>query len=199
MKSIFYLLPLLFIAHAYADGTPQKDPEVARFEKLAGEGDARAMTEMGLRYHEGRGVKQDYTLAYDWYMKAIEKGDGDAVNNIAVIFRDGLGLPKNQKIAYLLFLAVHMEGMGNEDTQTRAGRNIDRLVQQLPKDQIYEALSYTWPYVMQMVKSRGKNTQTGADVLPTKERPRIRDNGWWLDSERAGMKFSSPPPWDKVQ
>lgn len=38
----------------------------------------------------------------------------------------------------------------------------------------------------------------GADVLPAQDRPRIRDNGWWLDSEQAAMTFKSPPPWDKA-
>jgi hypothetical protein len=191
------LVTLAVVACAHAATTAPKDSDIARFEKLAGEGDARAMTELGLRYHEGRGVKQDYALAYGWYLKAMEKGDGDAFNNLGVLHRDGLGVPKNQKVAYLIFLAIHMEGMGGEDTQVRAGRNLQRLVDQLPKKEVYEALSYTWLYVVQIVKSRGKNLSIGADVLPSKERPRIRDNGWWLDSERAGMTFESPPPWNE--
>jgi hypothetical protein len=128
-------------------------------------------------------------------MQAIDKGDGDALNNLGVMHRDGLGVPKNQKAAYVIFLAIHMEGLGDDDTQIRAGRNLQRLVDQLPKEEIYEALSYTWPYVVQIMKSRGKNVRAGADVLPSKERLRIRDNGWWSDTERAGMKFESPAPW----
>ena len=67
----------------------------------------------------------------------------------------------------------------------------------LPDKDLHEALSYTWPYVTQIIKSRGKNLKIGADVLPAKGRPRIRDNNWWTDAERAGMKFASPPPWNK--
>ena len=67
------------------------------------------------------------------------------------------------------------------------------------KADLYEALSYTFPYVDQIVRSRGKNLEIGKDVLPTKQRPRIRDNGWWLDSERKQMDFKSPAPWDKIQ
>ena len=26
---------------------------------------------------------------------------------------------------------------------------------------------------------------------------RPRDNGWWLESERAGMKFESRAPWNE--
>lgn len=184
-----------FVLAGVGSAAESKDPEHARFERLAADGDAAAMTELGLRYHEGRGVKQDYARACDWYLKAVEHGDGDAFNNLGVLHRDGLGLPQNRKVAYLIFLAVHMEGMGGDDTQIRAGRNLQRLVDQLPKEEIYEALSYTWPYVVQIIKSRGKNLAVGADVLPSAERPRIRDNGWWLPSERAGMTFESPPPW----
>lgn len=190
---ILTLTVLICCSHAIA----QKDTELSHFEKLASEGDAQAMTEIGLRYHQGRGVKQDYALAYDWYWKAIEKGDGDALNNLGVMHRDGLGVPKNQKVAYLTFLAVHMEGLGDDSTQIRAGRNLQRLANELPKKDIEEALSYTWPYVMQILKSRGKNLCVGPEVLPTKDQPRIRDNGWWLDSERALMTFESPAPWNK--
>ncbi len=196
MRTVICLFTLVFLAAAHAVESPPKDIGVAGFEKLAAEGDAQAMTELGLRYHQGRTVKQDYALAYDWYMKAVEKGDGDAFNNLGVLHRDGLGVPKNQKVAYLIFLAVHMEGMGTEATQMRAGRNLQKLVDQLPKTEVHEALSYTWPYVIQILKTRGKDLSTGPDVLPAKDRPRIRDNDWWLDSERAGMTFESPPPWN---
>lgn len=197
MKYLACFLTLVVLVATRAANSQPKDEDFARFEKLANDGDAQAMTELGLRYHEGRGVKQDYVLAYDWYLKAIEKGDGDAFNSLGVMHRDGLGVPKNQKAAYLIFLAIHMEGMGDDGTQIRAGRNLQRLVDQLPKTDVYEALSYTWPYVVQILKSRGKDLSVGPAVLPAKDRPRIRDNGWWLDSERAGMKFESPPPWNE--
>ncbi|MBI2512993.1 MAG: sel1 repeat family protein [Opitutae bacterium] len=171
--------------------------DFAHYEKLANDGDVAAMTELALRYHQGTGVTQNYQKAYDWYLKAIEKGDGDALNNIGVMHRDGLGVPKNEKIAYLLFLAVHMESLGDESTQMRANRNLRRAMKELPQVQLHEALSYTWPYVVQILKSRGKDLKPSPGVLPAKDRPRIRDNGWWIDSERAAMKFESPTPWDK--
>lgn len=176
---------------------PPTKVDISNFEKMAKAGDAKAMTTLGLIYQQGEGVKQDYTLAYDWYLKAFEKGNGDALNNLGVLFRDGLGVEANPKVAYLIFLAVHMEGMGNEDTQIRAGRNFDRIAHNLSDKDIYEALSYTWNYVNQIIQSRGQNLKIGPDVLPAKGRPRIRDNAWWTDSERAGMKFASPPPWNK--
>jgi hypothetical protein len=194
---VLFTLTLTALIPAAVLAAPPTTVDIANFEKLAKAGDAKAMTTLGLIYQQGEGVKQDYERAYEWYLKAMAKGDGDAFNNIGVMFRDGLGVEPNLKVAYLIFLAVHMEGMGNSDTQTRAGRNFDRVAHNLPDKDLYEALSYTWPYVLQIIKSRGQNLKIGADVLPAKGRPRIRDNNWWTDAERAGMKFASPPPWNK--
>lgn len=168
------------------DAQKRGDYETARkeFTALAEKGDDKAMMELGLMHHTGEGVKQEYDKAMDWYLKAYAKQNGDALNNIAVMYRDGLGVSTNSKVAYILLLAVHMEGLGTDATQIRAGRNLTRLAASLPKKEIEEALSYTWEYVDQIVKSRGKNLKVGTDVLPTKKRPRIRDNKWWLDSER---------------
>lgn len=186
-------LPLLLASTLCA-----QSPDPSQWEDLAKKGDTKAMISLGLAYHTGDGVKQDYAKAMDWYLQAYAKNDGDALNNIGVMYRDGLGVPKNQKIAYLLFLRVYMESLGTEGTQMRSGGSLGRLSQTLKKEDIYEALSYTWAYVDQIVKSRGKKTEIGKDVLPNKERLRIRDNDWWMDEERKQMTFPSPAPWDKT-
>ena len=180
------------------DAQKRGDYETARkeFQALADKGDDKSMVNLGVFYHTGEGVKQDYQKAMDWYLKAYSKRNGDAFNNIGVMYRDGLGVSTNSKVAYLLFLTVHMEGLGSDSTQIRAGRNLSRLAESLPKKDVEEALSYTWEYVDQIVKSREKNVTIGKEVLPAKKRPRIRDNNWWLDSERKQMDFKSPPPWD---
>ncbi len=180
------------------DAQKRGDYETARkeFQVLADKGDDKAMINLGVMYHTGEGVKQDYDKAMEWYLKAYSKHNGDALNNIGVMYRDGLGVATNSKIAYLLFLSVHMEGLGSEATQIRAGRNLSRLVESVPKKDVEESVSYTWAYVDQIVKRRGKNVVIGKDVLPAKKRPRIRDNDWWLDSERKKMDFESPPPWN---
>jgi tetratricopeptide (TPR) repeat protein len=180
------------------DAQNRGDYETARkeFQALADKGDDKAMIDLGVMYHLGEGVKQDYDKAMEWYLKAYARTNGDALNNIGVMYRDGLGVATNSKIAYLLFLAVHMEGLGSDSTQIRAGRNLTRLAESTPQKEIEEALSYTWAYVDQIVKSRGKTITIGKDILPAKKRPRIRDNDWWLDPERKAMTFKSPPPWN---
>ena len=201
---IFSILSACFANFAHCgvqealDAQKNGDHETARkeFQTLADKGDDKSMINLGVMYHTGEGVKQDYAKAMDWYLKAFAKNNGDALNNIGVMYRDGLGVSTNSKVAYLLFLTVHMEGLGSDSTQIRAGRNLSRLAESVPKNDIEEALSYTMEYVNQIVKSCGKNVAIGKDVLPAKKRPRIRDNNWWLDSERKKMDFKSPPPWD---
>ncbi len=171
-------------------------PGLAAYGSMAAKGDAKAMITIGLAYYEGTGVPQDYGRALDWFLRAYDKGNGDAVNNIGVMFRDGQAVAKNEKIAYLLFLEVYMTGLGDESTQIRAGRNLSRLADSLPKTDQEEALSYTLPYLDQVVRSKGKNMAVGKDVLPSAKQPRIKDNNWWLDSERKKMDFKSPPPWN---
>lgn len=196
MKTYLHVI-MAFSLFALTSGDAAPGPD--EWEGLARKGDVKAMISLGIMYHTGDGVDVDYAKAMDWYLQAYTRKDGDALNNIGVLFRDGLGVPKNLKVAYLLFLGVHMEGLGTEATQMRAGRNLGRLGQSLRKEELYEALSYTWAYVDQVVKSRGKNLNVGKDVLPAKKRPRIRDNDWWLEDEREQMKFVSPAPWDKIQ
>jgi hypothetical protein len=178
--------------------TANAAPEQSEWEALAQKGNVTAMVSLGLAYHTGSGVELDYKKAMGWYLLAYAKSDGDSLNNIGVMYRDGLGVAKNEKIAYLLFLRVHMEGLGTEATQIRTNRSLRRLVESLKKEEISEALSYTWEFVDQIVKSRGTNMKPGKNVLPSNNRPRIRDNGWWLDSERKNMDFKSPAPWDKI-
>lgn len=173
-------------------------PDVQEYLTAAAAGDRRAMSVLGAIYHQGEDVPQNYAAAHDWYVRAAAKGDGDAINNLGVLYRDGLGVRANRKIAYLVFLAGFRSGQGNEQTRLRAQRNLDRLAQELPPQEIHEALSYTWTYVQQVMKSRGRDFRITPEVLPAADRPRIRDNGWWNESERAAMTFPSPPPWDTV-
>jgi TPR repeat protein len=186
------LIATICIVSFGSTAAPARD----EWESFAKKGDLKSMISLGVMYHTGDGVETNYQKAMDWYLQAYEKKDGDALNNIGVLFRDGLGVPKNEKIAYTLFLTVHMEGLGTEATQYRAGRNLSRLAGVLKQEEIHEVLSYTWQYVDQIVRSRGANTKIGNDVLPSKTRLRIRDFGWWLPEERKKMDFKSPPPWD---
>jgi TPR repeat protein len=164
----------------------------SEFLPLAERGDDKAMVTIGLFFLDGTGVAQDYVKAYDWYLKAFERRNGDAYNNIGVLFRDGLGV-KSPQIAYALFLIVHMRGLGSDDTQVRAGSNLDRLVQAMPREQILEALCLTEEYVYAFVRAKGRLEGEPGDLRPSRRRPALRDKDWWLDHELRGLPVCPPP------
>jgi TPR repeat protein len=134
------------------------DYEIARkeFQKLADNGDPKAMMELGLMYHTGQGIKQDYGKAMDWYLKAFAKDFGEAYNNIGVMYRDGLGVETNRPIAYALFYITHMRGLGTDATQIRAGRNLDKTVALMKPAEVQETLKMTEEYVLTFVKKLGR-------------------------------------------
>ncbi|HEM9355462.1 TPA: sel1 repeat family protein, partial [Streptococcus agalactiae] len=47
---------------------------------------------LGVRYDNGRGVRQDYTQAVQWYRKAAEQGLADAQYNLGMMYANGQGV-----------------------------------------------------------------------------------------------------------
>ncbi|MDH3316537.1 MAG: sel1 repeat family protein [Gammaproteobacteria bacterium] len=200
MRRLFLTISLcLYVAFAWAE-TLSEALEAGRrgdfaaayplWVELAETGDDKAMVEVGLMYHLGRGVNRDYTMAMDWYLKAFRR-NGDAVNNIGVIYRDGLGVAKNRKIAYLLFLTVHMTGMGNQTTVSRANRNLRREIAELPLSEREEAICYTMEYLIAYVEAKGDLDGIPENLRASPARKRIKALDWWLPGEVG--EFDCPP------
>ena len=57
--------------------------------------DNGALNNLGWMYQRGLGVKQDYTRAMFWHLRAAEKGDSTAQNNIGWMYRNGLGVKQD--------------------------------------------------------------------------------------------------------
>lgn len=159
------------------------------FLQLAEQGDVKATMEVGLMHHLGQGVPQNYAKAMDWYLKVADKS-GDAINNIGVLYRDGLGVEKNRKIAHVLFLSIHLSGMGGEATVMRANRNLRREIAELPLADRQESVCYTSRYVIAYIESKGKLQGIPDDLRASPERKRIKD----LDSPLPGNlgEFTCP-------
>ena len=139
------------------------------------------MIEAGLIHHQGLGgVAIDYNKAMDWYLKAL---NGDALNNLGVMYRDGTGVPGNRKIAYLLFLTVHMQGMGREATISRANRNLRKEIAELADVEKQEALCYTLAYFKEYLDSRGKMTGIPERLRASPDRKRFKELPWWMPGE----------------
>ncbi|KQZ82822.1 peptidoglycan-binding protein [Mesorhizobium sp. Root157] len=58
-------------------------------------GDARALFEIGSRYAEARGVKEDLAVAAKWYEKAAEQGLAPAQYRIGNFYEKGIGVARD--------------------------------------------------------------------------------------------------------
>ena len=80
---------------AAADIPAEAGPAALR-EAAAG-GDAKAMFEIGSRYADGRGVKEDMKAAARWYEKAAEAGFAPAEYRIGNFYEKGIGVERDIK------------------------------------------------------------------------------------------------------
>jgi len=67
------------------------------------------MNELGVLYHNGRGVEQDFKKAISWYDKAVDEGNKDAWINIGVLYYFGQGVDTNHNHATTMFLKAENE------------------------------------------------------------------------------------------
>ncbi|CBJ83038.1 conserved hypothetical protein [Xenorhabdus bovienii str. Jollieti] len=62
---------------------------------LANSGHIGAQYELGTMYSEGKGVKQDYIKAKDWYEKAALQGDMNSQVSLGVMYYYAEGIPQD--------------------------------------------------------------------------------------------------------
>jgi TPR repeat protein len=77
-------------------GVPQDyAEEIARFRKVAEQGNADAQMMLGYSYAQGRGVPKDYAQAAAWHRKAAEQGNAQAQYNLGDLYDHGRGVPQD--------------------------------------------------------------------------------------------------------
>ena len=97
-----------FLGLAYRDGTyslPVNPAESLRWIQLAANsGNLIAIEEMGYKYYEGFGVKQDFSESLRWLSRAAEAGKATAFPSLGIMYRDGLGTAPDLRRAEDYFL-----------------------------------------------------------------------------------------------
>lgn len=73
------------------------DAGPAALRDAAADGDARALFEIGSRYAESRGVKEDMAAAAKWYEKSAELGFAPAEYRIGNFYEKGIGVARDVK------------------------------------------------------------------------------------------------------
>ena len=110
MKKIFLGLILVATTFSYnvlagykegMDALRNSDYELALaiLLPIARKGVARAQYNVGLLFHQGRGINQNFKEASHWYLAAANQGHTGAQNNIGSLFRRGNGVKQNYKLA----------------------------------------------------------------------------------------------------
>ena len=61
-------------------------------------------------YERGRGLAQDYKMAFKWYAKAGEQGYAKAQYNLGVMYERGHGVPQDEKKAVRLYTQAAEKG-----------------------------------------------------------------------------------------
>ena len=65
------------------------------FKKLAEQGHVKAQGVLGMMYHEGKGVPQDFTEAAIWSRKAADQGHTGAQYGLGYMYEHGEGVPQD--------------------------------------------------------------------------------------------------------
>jgi len=98
-KLLFIAVSCLFcLALPLLSGCGNVD-RVARYHKLAEQGDAEAQFRLGDLYHSGMDVPQDATEAAKWFRKAAEQGHAEAQLTLGMLYLYGRGLPEDKEEA----------------------------------------------------------------------------------------------------
>ncbi len=80
--------------------TDVTDLPVAALRELVEAGDAKAQTELGERYEEGRdGVVRDYGAAVSLYRRAAEQGDARGQGDLGAMYSNGWGVAQDKEVA----------------------------------------------------------------------------------------------------
>ena len=93
-------------------------PRAARKIVPAAErGDPRAQSYLGFMYQYGRGVPQNYGLAYYWYRRGAEQGNAAAQHLLGLLYDKGQGIRTDHVLAHmwLSLAAAATKGAEHED------------------------------------------------------------------------------------
>lgn len=92
---------------------------IAQLQRSAENGDAEAMTELGICYFQGKGVKEDNDKAFMWLSKAVDAGNAKAHCWLGACYQYGYGTDKNMEKAIELY--TKGADLGDSDSMNYVG------------------------------------------------------------------------------
>ena len=98
-----YLILVLLSLHA---------GDLEDLTKKAKQGDAKAQHDLGLLYVEGKGIKKDLKLAFEWLSKSAEQGLSEAQCTFGYMYEIGEGIKQDSKLAVKWYILAAEQGNG---------------------------------------------------------------------------------------
>ena len=117
---------------------PRPDPpeievtalHLTALRELAEAGDAEAQTELGERYEDGRGVRQDYAVAVSWFRRAADQGQAPGQAALGFMYFRGFGVAQDDTEAVRWFRRAadqgDARGQNNLGAMYGTGRGVSR-------------------------------------------------------------------------
>lgn len=95
-------------------------------EWLANQGDMEAQYNLGTFYQNGLGVRQNPSIAAEWYRKAAEQGHMEAQGDLGLMYAKGEGVPRNDKeaVRWLTWAAEQGDEVAQQNLKALAARTI---------------------------------------------------------------------------
>ncbi len=108
---IFLLLVSTALLQAnFAQGQLAQPEKITELRSQAERGVAEAQFLLGLLYHDGLVVPQDYAEALKWYGKATDQDYAEAQHSLGLLYHDGLGVPQDHAEAVKWFRKAADQG-----------------------------------------------------------------------------------------
>ena len=111
----------------YLHGVHGFDKNVAegvRYIRMAAEGGGvEAKYSLGIMYHEGEGVSQDYNIALDWFRQAADEGHAFAQFTLGIMYYNGEGVDKDYKEALIWYKKAADQGYNQ--AQYNLGKDVN--------------------------------------------------------------------------
>ena len=99
IATVFFAIGLIYGFPAHEGLAETSEKEVANiiqsFIKHAEQGNAEVQNLLGEMYFLGKGVKQDYQKAAEWYRKAAEQGRANSQYNLGFMYENGQGVKQD--------------------------------------------------------------------------------------------------------
>jgi len=121
--------------------------------KLAGQGDADAQWQMGVRYHNGEGVSRDDVQAMQWFLRAADQGHVTAQATLGAYYWAGRGVPQDLSKAY--FWSALALAQGDENSKSR----LEGLASQMTREQVSAARQQAEAWIHQHNAAQSVNAK----------------------------------------